>query len=179
MARLVQSGANTTYTLSTPFAYNGTDNLIIVVNAAEFGNDGNSTLYLQSPTTGTSKAMMIRSDTAVFDATNPTKNYTGTFTADSWQQKTVRPIITINMTTLGNGSVDLDNQFSLYPNPATDFINLGRKFSLIEVYDTLGKLVLNDTDSEKITVASFSKGMYIIKATDENGNKSTSKFVKN
>lgn len=176
---LVKTGTNTVYTLTTPFVYNGTGNLIIVVNAAEPGNNGNSTLYLQSATTG-SKAMMIRSDTAAFDATSPTKNFTGTNAAASWQQKTVRPIITINgLTALGNPSFELENQFKLYPNPATDVVHLGTIFRDIAVYDAFGKLVLTDKNSEKINTTSFAKGLYIVTVTDENGNTKTSKFLKN
>lgn len=176
---LVKTGSNTVYTLTTPFPYNGTGNLIIVVNAAEPGNNGNSTLYLQSATTG-SKAMMIRSDDAVFDATNPTKNFTGTNAAASWQQKTVRPIITINgLTVLDLPSFESDNQLNLYPNPATDVVNLGKAFHDVTVYDAFGKLVLSAKNAEKINAVSFAKGLYIVTVTDENGNTKTSKFLKN
>lgn len=176
---LVKTGSNTVYTLTTPFVYNGTDNLVIVVNAAEPGNNGNSILYLQSATTG-SLAMMIRSDTVIFDATNPTKNYTGTTAAASWQQKTVRPIVTINgLTTLSNAAFNTDNQFTLYPNPATDLVNLDKKYKSVEVYDLLGKLIFSDSSTEKITTSAFSKGTYIVKVSDENNNSKSSKFVKN
>lgn len=176
---LVKTGTTTTYTLTTPFVYNGTDNLIVVVNAAEFGNDGNSTLYLQSPTAAP-RSMMIRSDAAVFDASNPTKNFTGTLTADSWQQKSVRPIVTINgLTALSTSSFHLKNKFRLYPNPATDIVNLDKVYAAIEVYDLLGKLVASDKNSDKIAVSSFVKGMYIVKATDENGASESAKLVKN
>lgn len=176
---LVKTGSNTVYTLTTPFAYNGTDNLIIVVNAAEPGNNGSSILYLQSPTT-VSRAMMIRSDSAVFDATNPTKNYTGTTAAASWQQKTVRPIITINgLTALNTDSFVLENQFVMYPNPATDLVNLGKPYKTIEMYDLLGKLILTDSNADKIMTSALSKGTYIVKVTDENNIQKSSKFVKN
>lgn len=176
---LVKTGSNTVYTLTTPFVYNGTDNLVIVVNAAEPGNNGSSVLYLQSPTS-VSRAMMIRSDTVIFDATNPTKNYTGTTVATSWQQKTVRPIVTINgLTPLSATSFDLNNPFSFYPNPTSDYVNLNKIYSTIEVYDSLGKLVLSDKNSEKITVTSIAKGTYIIKVSDEDGILKTSKFLKN
>lgn len=176
---LVHTGSNTVYNLTTPFLYNGIDNLIIVVNTIEPGNDGSSVLYLQSPTT-TSKAIMIRSDTVVFDALNPTRNYTGTTASASWQQKTVRPIITINgLTPLAVSSFETDNEFRIYPNPATDVLNLGKAFTNIEVYDILGKLIFTDRNSERIATTTLAKGMYLIKVTDENGIEKSSKFLKN
>lgn len=176
---LVKTGSNTVYTLETPFTYNGTSNLIIVVNAAEPGNNGSSTLYLQS-STSTSRAMMIRSDDAAFNAENPTKNYTGTTAAASWQQKAVRPIITINgLTPLSNPSFEADNSFRLYPNPATDIVYLGKSYTNIEVADSLGKLIFTGTNSENIVTSSFAKGLYIVTVTDGNGVKRTSKFIKN
>ncbi|MES2411031.1 MAG: T9SS type A sorting domain-containing protein [Bacteroidota bacterium] len=176
---LVKTGSNTVYTLTTPFLYNGIDNLIIVVNTIEPGNDGSSTLYLQSATT-TSKAMMIRSDTVVFDALNPTRNFTGTNTATSWQQKTVRPIVTINgLTPLAVSSFGMDNDFRIYPNPATDVLNLGKVFNNVEIYDILGKLIFTDRNSERIAISAFAKGMYLIKVTDENGIGKSSRFLKN
>lgn len=176
---LVHIGSNTIYNLTTPFMYNGVDNLVIVVNAVEPGNDGSSVLYLQSPTT-TSKAMMIRSDAAPFDALNPTTNFTGTNTATSWQQKTVRPNITISgLTPLATSSFDMGNEFRLYPNPATDVLNLGKVFNNVEIYDILGKLIFTDRNSERIAIATFAKGMYVIKVTDKNGIQQSFKFLKN
>lgn len=176
---LVQNGSNTVYTLTTPFVYNGTGNLVIVVNAAEPGNNGSSVLYLQSPTS-TSKAMMIRSDTAPFDALNPTRNFTGTNASASWQQKTVRPIITINgLTALDTPSFEAENQFKLFPNPANDFVNLGKIFNTVEVYDFLGRIVFTDRHLERIAISTLPKGIYVIKVTDDNRVEKSSKFIKN
>ena len=42
---LTQNGTNVIFTLTTPFAYNGIDNLVITVDANESGNDGSSAKF--------------------------------------------------------------------------------------------------------------------------------------
>lgn len=176
---LVKMGSNTVYTLTTPFTYNGTDNLIVVVNAVEPDDDGSSILYLQSPTT-TPLAIMIRSDVTAFDATNPTKNYTGTTSTLSWQQKTVRPIVTINgLTPLSVSSFNTDKDFYISPNPSSDYANFNKEFNLVEIYNSIGKLIVSHSNTSQINVSSLSNGMYFINVTDENDTKKTIKFLKN
>lgn len=176
---LVKTGSNTVYTLTTPFVYNGTDNLIIVVNAVEPGNDGSSILYLQSPT-ATPLAMMIRSDTAPFDATNPTKNYTNSTATLSWQQKSVRPIVTINgLTPLSVSTFITDEEYYISPNPSSNFAKFNKEFTSVEVYNSLGKLVISGKNTSQINVTALSNGIYFVNVTDENNIKKTIKFLKN
>ena len=176
---LVKTGSNTVYTLTTPFVYNGIDNLIVVVNAAEPGDDGSTILYLQSPT-ATPLAMMIRSDTAVFNANNPTKKYTGTTATDSWQQKSVRPIVTINgLAPLSVSTFNTNEEYYISPNPSSNFATFNKEFTSVEVYNSIGKLVISDKNTSHINVSSLSNGIYFVNVTDENNIKKTIKFLKN
>ncbi len=82
------------------------------------------------------------------------------------------------------------NSFSLYPNPASDVVNIN--FSLgsnsnfgLEVYDVVGKLVtshaanlLSEGDySTKINTVDFNNGVYFVVAKDGNKVVKTLKFV--
>lgn len=63
-----------------------------------------------------------------------------------------------------------DDEFIVYPNPATDMVNI--KFSKnddssIYIFNIIGKIVYSTTASDniKIDVSSWSKGMYLIKTS--------------
>jgi hypothetical protein len=73
-----------------------------------------------------------------------------------------------------------DNSFSIYPNPASNIINikgvtLGSKLS---IYNVLGKLVLSKTTSNEIDLERLNRGVYIIKIRSQN-NEVVRKFIKN
>ena len=70
---------------------------------------------------------------------------------------------------------------SVYPNPANDVIRLnGADIQYVEIYNALGAKVLEKyvTDSESIHIADFANGVYFVRAFDDNGNISTTKFIK-
>lgn len=64
------------------------------------------------------------------------------------------------------------NQFSIYPNPASDFVNISGQsnISSVQIYDLAGKLLshqsLNFKDA-KINISTFPKGIYIVKIVSE------------
>ncbi|WP_265429731.1 T9SS type A sorting domain-containing protein [Chryseobacterium sp. YIM B08800] len=70
-----------------------------------------------------------------------------------------------------------DNNIELYPNPASDFVNIKSKFKIKswEIYEMSGKQILKG-NSNKINVAKFIKGVYMINILFENG-KNISKKV--
>ena len=70
---------------------------------------------------------------------------------------------------------------SVYPNPANDVIRLNSAdIQYVEIYNALGAKVLEKyvTDSESIHIADFANGVYFVRAFDDNGNISTTKFIK-
>lgn len=72
---------------------------------------------------------------------------------------------------------DQNTSLKIYPNPAADIIQIESisEISKITIYDALGKLVLSqETQSNEtliqLNLSGFSKGLYIIEITTENGN---------
>ena len=78
-------------------------------------------------------------------------------------------------------SVDDDKEFSVYPNPANDYLYVkGDDIQQIEIYNTVGmKVFANDViNSESINIADFASGIYFVRIVDKQGNTSTTKIVK-
>lgn len=75
------------------------------------------------------------------------------------------------------------NLFSVYPNPAKDFIEIQTNFSppfTIEIYNINGRLSLREvgySSYNKIGLTGFQEGLYLLKATDKN-NSLTKTFIK-
>lgn len=82
---------------------------------------------------------------------------------------------------MGINSVE-KNTFIAYPNPVNDKLTLTGNFSgnaKAEIYNTLGQSVYTVTGfADTIDFSSFSRGVYIVKVTD-NGKSETRKIVKN
>jgi hypothetical protein len=85
---------------------------------------------------------------------------------------------------LSNGIIENDFQLSIYPNPATDLLNISYPSKSNEtftalVFDAVGKVVINAPILDNsIAISTLSKGVYSLKVMDKNGNKATVKFVK-
>ncbi len=87
---------------------------------------------------------------------------------------------TFNFATLSVNDVQLtENQLEIYPNPASDMINIqtNSNISNVAIYNISGKKVLqaNRTD---INISRLSQGMYILKITSDNGAQITKRFIK-
>jgi sugar lactone lactonase YvrE len=82
-------------------------------------------------------------------------------------------------TTLGNEDFTIENNLKLYPNPATDIINI--EFNQLtnpklEVYDINGRVLLNqklNNTTSQIDIASYPMGVYLFKITSEEGTATT------
>lgn len=79
-----------------------------------------------------------------------------------------------------------NSDFILYPNPATDFVQINlkkdsEKIKTIVIYDVVGKIVktINDINSSeiKVTTSDFSKGLYLIEISNEENVKLVKKLV--
>jgi len=79
---------------------------------------------------------------------------------------------------LGFSEQELSN-FSIYPNPTTDYINIDcSSLESVSVYNIIGKEVIKANNQNRIDVSTLSKGVYFIKVSD-GINSSTKKFIKN
>ena len=69
--------------------------------------------------------------------------------------------------------------FEIYPNPATEVINVSSKENIasIKVYSMIGTLVLESYNSKNITVNSLPAGIYLIKVDDKNNNSYTQQII--
>ncbi|MDP2176390.1 MAG: T9SS type A sorting domain-containing protein [Bacteroidota bacterium] len=83
-------------------------------------------------------------------------------------------------------NTSFNSMFQVFPNPASDFINIKSNKSIkeIRIYDNLGKLVhcsiVNNTSEEiQIDFSQNQKGIYFIHLIDINENLNYLKFVKN
>ena len=78
-------------------------------------------------------------------------------------------------------NVVVDNDVTVYPNPANDVINVkGEDIQYVEIYNSIGLKVLdkNVNDSESIDIANFTSGIYFVRTVDNKGKVSTTKIVK-
>jgi type IX secretion system substrate protein len=96
------------------------------------------------------------------------------------------PIITNTATTaiqvLGTDDFDFNNHFTLYPNPATDILNIKSKDNTIinslSLYNTLGQLLITVTNPmETIDVSELAYGSYVIRINTDRGS-SNAQFIK-
>lgn len=71
--------------------------------------------------------------------------------------------------------------FSVYPNPATDFVTLSNaNGSQVKVIDIMGRVVMQQTinsNSQQISTKALENGVYMLQVTN-NGNTTTQKLIK-
>jgi len=75
----------------------------------------------------------------------------------------------------------INKNFSIYPNPSSDFINISTKEKInnIEIYDSTGRKVTAEFNlNNQIDIRKLIKGVYYIRITTDKNNL-TSKFIKN
>ncbi len=79
-------------------------------------------------------------------------------------------------TPTGLNDPDQDRSFNLYPNPASEYINITSDKELIgkslQVYTSSGMMILDkviENSKNHIPVSNYAKGIYYVKVSDENG----------
>ena len=74
---------------------------------------------------------------------------------------------------LGTTSFEDSNQISILPNPATDtmtvYLDENSSLIAINIYDSVGRLVMKNTDSTTIDISSFSNGIFFVTIETEQG----------
>ena len=90
---------------------------------------------------------------------------------------------TIASITLANNNFEKNNKINVYPNPATNILNIS-----LEENTTIDRLTITDISGKKIleqvgnativNIESLAKGMYVLEVF-ANGNKMVNKFIKN
>lgn len=70
------------------------------------------------------------------------------------------------------GLEELDSEFSIYPNPATDVLNIStaNEVQRVEIFNMQGQLVKVETgEVTSVSVKDLANGMYTLKLTTDNG----------
>jgi Secretion system C-terminal sorting domain/Ig-like domain CHU_C associated len=80
--------------------------------------------------------------------------------------------------TLSNESFNSNLKFSMYPNPATDILNIVIENDLksIEIYSLLGQKVMNE-NSKQINISNLPHGIYNVRIEDVNNAVATQKLI--
>ncbi|NVK28058.1 MAG: Ig-like domain-containing protein [Flavobacteriia bacterium] len=181
-----------TRTDGTPF-----DTNYVVMSIAVSGAGGASTITVDGGTLQMEAMVMptFAADTTVTwsvdDPAVGTISATGLLTAVS--DGTVNVIATANdgtgiadtlAVTISNQSIGIDEQnlnaLNIYPNPATDFVNIEveGEINSVSIYTLEGRLVMQSNEVENgVSVNNLTAGVYILRA-EVNGTAVESRFIK-
>ena len=84
--------------------------------------------------------------------------------------------------TLGTNTFEVNSEIYLYPNPASNYFTLNIATSKVEIYSISGQLVksfnVNQTKENQFPINDLNKGMYIVKALNENNKVDVMKMLK-
>lgn len=67
-------------------------------------------------------------------------------------------------------------EFSVYPNPASEKLQIEGDFAYFEIFDMTGKMIHLSKNDREIDVSNWKSGMYLIRIFDNNGKVFTNKF---
>jgi len=96
-----------------------------------------------------------------------------------------RALTSAEVSGMFNGNVgirekSMDIEFSVYPNPAENELNLnGQAYSQYTIADITGKVVASGAYTNHIDISTLHTGMYFIALTDEKGNTGIKHFIRN
>ena len=79
-----------------------------------------------------------------------------------------------------NDPIFEEEQLTIYPNPATDVININsnQDINTVAIYDSTGKLVKKVMATSQIQISDLNAGIYFIKTSLSNNNVVSTKFIK-
>lgn len=87
-----------------------------------------------------------------------------------------------NQQALGTEDFDVMDFVSLAPNPASDYFTINALMDKVEIYSITGQLVKSfksgQIEDYQYDVADLNKGVYLVKATNENNQSKTMKLIK-
>lgn len=170
-----------TFTLNTPFVYNGTDNLIITVDENTTGNNGNSHPFYQTEDGPNIVTFVNRSDTTNPDPSNPPTTYGSTTSTDQVQSKVYKAILTLSSNVLSTSEISTEKDFKIFKsdNGSSLTILSGNAINNVELYDAKGGIVSNSKLIDKsLAIEHLPAGVYTVKVNFKDGKTAVKKFVK-
>jgi hypothetical protein len=163
----------TTLTLDTPFAYNGTSNLVLVIDD-NTGTWDNNHMACRIYGTNDTQTLRIYSDGTNFNPLSPS-NYSGTLLSVK------------NQIVLGiEGPDDVEGLVSLpvtvFPNPAASELHvMGEGIRRVEVHNILGQHIetvsAEDSETVILDLEAYEAGLYVLTIHTLDG-VTTRRFVK-
>lgn len=93
-----------------------------------------------------------------------------------------KPITITNLATLSINEVSLEDYFSIYPNPANDFIIINNTDWIKNktLYSITGQFIKQEgNQNEKIDISNLQQGVYLLEIETTNNQKVTKKILKN
>jgi len=72
----------------------------------------------------------------------------------------------------------LDADISVYPNPATDILNIDSQFNYVEIINTNGKLVRSAKNVKAINISQLRQGIYMVRLYQKGKVVKSGKFIK-
>lgn len=158
---------------------NGTNRIVVARQGAAVANAPvNGTVYTANATFGTT-GTELGSGYVVYNGTANTFNLTGLQPGNSYffavyeyncnppQYLTTNPATGMRTTPTGIESLEANKiNLKVYPNPATNGEVYFNKVISVEVFDALGKVVLNETNTNKLNIQNLKPGLYFVKSND-------------
>ncbi|AEH00528.1 alpha-amylase family glycosyl hydrolase [Lacinutrix sp. 5H-3-7-4] len=87
-----------------------------------------------------------------------------------------------NSQTLSTIDYNLNNELTLYPNPANNTFAISKKATVIEIYNISGKLIKrfkgDFIENTSFSISDITQGIYIVKTQNNLGATSTTKLIK-
>ncbi len=85
-----------------------------------------------------------------------------------------------NNATLGTEDFESLSSFSLYPNPASNTLNISstKNVASVAIYNMLGQNVASQAGGNEVNVSGLNAGIYVAKVTLENGGVVVERFIK-
>lgn len=89
---------------------------------------------------------------------------------------------TVDSSVLSNEKRELEDAFTIHPNPTNSVINISNTtiaIKSVRLIDIIGKVIYNNTNAHPIDVRSFSKGLYILNIESIEGGTVSKKVIIN
>ncbi|MBL4668625.1 MAG: T9SS type A sorting domain-containing protein [Flavobacteriales bacterium] len=167
--------------LQTVASYTVLDSLLlwrIGVNlpVANFNYSGGSTINFTSTSTNVINYFWNFGDGNTSTQQNPSNTYTSsntypvkliTFSSDNCFSDTI--VQNVNVIISGIDAINTQKEISIYPNPATDFIQLktNLKYTSILIMDVTGETIIRSNYKTSIDISNLTKGIYFVKIMGE------------
>ena len=97
---------------------------------------------------------------------------------DSFTGSVLSSTQSVDLSTLSSEEFVTNTEFRVYPNPATEFININEDIETISIYTIEGKKIETQKVNNSINVSKLTNGIYLLIGEDSNGKIFKSKLIK-